>query len=167
MSSLGGPTLKKNLKLWRLTVYEGPRNLVRVVLAFPYHARAKNTNYPRVRCWSAILSLHVVGPLPGVGQVWRVGEVEVGGGQHVSQHPETKEFNMQSKQYTQNFYPPASKASREEANLTERKNTHTPRIWCQRICLSVTNFDPKYLRINRTNNHLKKSLLLWLPELFL
>ena len=33
--------------------------------------------------------------------------------------------------------PPASKASTEVANLTERKNLHTPRIWCQRICLSV------------------------------
>ena len=34
--------------------------------------------------------------------------------------------------------PPASEVSRELANLTERKNQHTPvRIWCQRICLSV------------------------------
>ena len=32
----------------------------------------------------------------------------------------------------------ASKENREIANLTERKNMHTPRIWCQRICLSKT-----------------------------
>ena len=36
-----------------------------------------------------------------------------------------------------NVYPPASEASREVANLTEGKNPHIPRIWCQRICLSV------------------------------
>ena len=28
--------------------------------------------------------------------------------------------------YTENSYPPASEASREVANLTERKNLHTP-----------------------------------------
>ena len=27
---------------------------------------------------------------------------------------------------TQKFYPPASEASREEVNLTERENLHTP-----------------------------------------
>ena len=31
------------------------------------------------------------------------------------------------------MYPPASKASREIANLTERKKSIYPRIWCQRI----------------------------------
>ena len=40
--------------------------------------------------------------------------------------------------------PPAREASREEANLTVRKNLLTHRIWCQRICKSVrpsvTNF---------------------------
>ena len=43
-------------------------------------------------------------------------------------------FNLKTRNY-----PPASEASREVANLTERKNPHTPvpRIWCQRICLSV------------------------------
>ena len=42
-------------------------------------------------------------------------------------------------------YPPASEASREVANFTERKNPHTPRIWCQRICLPVclwSNLNP-------------------------
>ena len=34
-------------------------------------------------------------------------------------------------------FPPVSEASREVANLTERKNPHPLRIWCQRICLSV------------------------------
>ena len=47
------------------------------------------------------------------------------------------------------YYPPASEASKEVANLTERKNPHTP-IWCQRICLSVclsiTHFDLNSLR---------------------
>ena len=33
---------------------------------------------------------------------------------------------MQGDQPRLNFYPPASKASREVANLTERKNPHTP-----------------------------------------
>ena len=36
------------------------------------------------------------------------------------------------------IYPPANEASREVANLIERKNLHTPfHIWCQRICMSV------------------------------
>ena len=41
------------------------------------------------------------------------------------------------------FYPPVSEASREVANLTERKNPHTPVYG------------------------VKENLLLWLPELFL
>ena len=48
-------------------------------------------------------------------------------------------------------YPPASEASREEANLTERKNLHTPvcgvkEFVCRSVCLSLTNFDPNYIR---------------------
>ena len=55
------------------------------------------------------------------------------------------------------FYPPASKASREVANLTERK-IHIPPYMvsknlsvCLSVCPSVINFDPNY----------------WLPELFM
>ena len=41
-------------------------------------------------------------------------------------------------------YPPASKASREVANLTERKNAHilvygVKEFFCLSVCLSVTN----------------------------
>ena len=44
-------------------------------------------------------------------------------------------------------YSPASKASREVANLTERKNLLTPYMSKNlSICPSVTNFDPNYLR---------------------
>ena len=48
-------------------------------------------------------------------------------------------------------FPPASEASREVANLTKRKNPHTPVLGvkefvCLYVCLSVTNFDPNYLR---------------------
>ena len=54
-----------------------------------------------------------------------------------------------------------SEASRKVANLTERKNLHTPRIWCQRICLSVylsvVNFDPNYLTTGKTEQA-KKNL---------
>ena len=41
---------------------------------------------------------------------------------------------------------PASEASREVANLTERKNQHTPIYGVKNlsICLSVTKFDPNY-----------------------
>ena len=47
--------------------------------------------------------------------------------------------------------PPASEASREVANLTERKNTHTPVYGVKEfVCLSVTNFDPNYLGTGRT-----------------
>ena len=47
------------------------------------------------------------------------------------------------------YNPPASKASTEVANLTERKNTHTPvygvkEFVCPSVCLSVTKFDPNY-----------------------
>ena len=44
------------------------------------------------------------------------------------------------------FYHPASLANREVANLTERKNLHTPVYGVKEfVCLSVTNFDPNYL----------------------
>ena len=45
-------------------------------------------------------------------------------------------------------YSPASEASREVANLTERKNLHTLVYGVKNlsVCLSVTNFDPNYLR---------------------
>ena len=42
-------------------------------------------------------------------------------------------------------YPPASEASREVLNLTERKNPQPPHKRCQRICLSVclwSNLNP-------------------------
>ena len=83
------------------------------------------------------------------------------------------------------FYPPVSEASREVANLTVRKNPHTSVYGVKEcVCLSVANFDPNYLgtgrtelteiffrtsifHLTRTKNYLKKSLQLWLPELFL
>ena len=49
------------------------------------------------------------------------------------------------------MYPPASKANREAANLTERKNPHTPVYGVKEfVCLSIINFDPNYLRTGRT-----------------
>ena len=43
------------------------------------------------------------------------------------------------------YNPPASEASRELANLTERKNPHTPVYDVKEfVCLSVINFDPNY-----------------------
>ena len=48
-------------------------------------------------------------------------------------------------------YPPASEASREVANLTERKNPHTLVYGVKEfVCLSVTKFDPNYLKTDRT-----------------
>ena len=49
------------------------------------------------------------------------------------------------------LYPLRAKRVREVANLTERKNLHTPvsgvkEFVCLSICPSVTNFDPNYLR---------------------
>ena len=42
--------------------------------------------------------------------------------------------------------PPESKESREVANLTEKKNPHTPGYGVKEfVCLSVVNFDPNYL----------------------
>ena len=46
---------------------------------------------------------------------------------------------------------PASEASREVANLTERKKPHTPVNGVKEfVSLSVTNFDPNYLGTGRT-----------------
>ena len=46
--------------------------------------------------------------------------------------------------------PPVSEASREVANLTERKNLHTPiysakEFVCLSVCLSVSKFDLNFL----------------------
>ena len=71
---------------------------------------------------------------------------------------------------TPSFYPPASEAIREVANITERKNQHTPYMVPKNlsVCPSVTNFDPNYLTLHdQTQKPLQKSLQLWLPELFL
>ena len=51
--------------------------------------------------------------------------------------------------------PPASEASREVANLTERKNQHTAvysvkEFVCLSVCPSVTKFDPNHLRTIKT-----------------
>ena len=44
------------------------------------------------------------------------------------------------------IYPPASKASREVANLTERKNQHSPVYGVKEfVHLFVLYFDPNYL----------------------
>ena len=73
-----------------------------------------------------------------------------------------------------NGYPPASEASREVANLTWRKNPHTP-LYCVKeyVCLSVTNFDLNYLRTGKIERAeiffrkpLQKSLHVWVLELF-
>ena len=49
-------------------------------------------------------------------------------------------------------YPPASKVSREVANLTERKNPHIPIYGVNEfVCLPVTKFDPNYLRTGKTD----------------
>ena len=56
--------------------------------------------------------------------------------------------------FTSFFYPPATKASREVANLTERKNPHAlvngvKELVRLSVCLSVTNFDLNYLGSGR------------------
>ena len=49
------------------------------------------------------------------------------------------------------FYPPTSKARREVANLTEKKNPHTPVNGVKEfVCLSLVNFDPNHLKTGRT-----------------
>ena len=46
--------------------------------------------------------------------------------------------------------PPANKASREVANLTERKNPNTPVYGVKEfVRLSVTKFDPNYCRTGK------------------
>ena len=46
-------------------------------------------------------------------------------------------------------YPPGSEASMEVANLTERKNLHTPLYGIKEfVCLSVVNFDPNRLYLS-------------------
>ena len=71
---------------------------------------------------------------------------------------------------------PANKASREVANLTERKNLHTPvygvkEFVCLSVCLSVCllpNLTPIISGLAKQNG-LKlflESLQVWLPELF-
>ena len=50
---------------------------------------------------------------------------------------------------TGNIYPPASEASREVANLTERKNPPTPVYGVKEfvsVWPSVTNFDLNYFK---------------------
>ena len=45
------------------------------------------------------------------------------------------------------MYPPASKAKREAANFTERKNLQTPLYGViEFVCLSVANFDLNYVK---------------------
>ena len=47
-------------------------------------------------------------------------------------------------------YPPASEAIKELADLTERKNPHTPVYGVKEsVCLSVTNFELNYLWTGR------------------
>ena len=49
------------------------------------------------------------------------------------------------------YNPPGSKASRELANSTERKNLHTPVCGVKEfVCMSVLNFNPNYLRTGIT-----------------
>ena len=50
------------------------------------------------------------------------------------------------------YYPPASEASREVANLIEGKNWHTPPYMASKnlsVCLSMMYFDVHYLQQNR------------------
>ena len=49
------------------------------------------------------------------------------------------------------YYPPATEASKEVANLKERKNSHThvQEFVTLSVCLSQT-FEPNYLRTGRT-----------------
>ena len=51
------------------------------------------------------------------------------------------------KQNRSKGYPPMSEVSEEVANLTERKNKHTPVYGVKEfVFLSVINFDPNYFR---------------------
>ena len=50
-----------------------------------------------------------------------------------------------------NVIPLRAKRVREVANLTERKNPHTPVYGVKEfVRLSVINFDPNYLRTGKT-----------------
>ena len=62
-------------------------------------------------------------------------------------------------------YSPASEVSKEVANLTERKNAHTPVYGVKEFVSGLA--EQLTFNLTRTKNHLKKGLLLWLPELFL
>ena len=61
------------------------------------------------------------------------------------------------KSFNNIFLSPVSKASREVANLTWKKKSTHPHIWCQRICLSVCNkFWPQlywviFVKFNKKN----------------
>ena len=53
--------------------------------------------------------------------------------------------------FVKTFLSPASEASKEVANLSERKNLHTPvygvkEFICLSLCLSLMNFDLNYLQ---------------------
>ena len=63
------------------------------------------------------------------------------------------------------LYPRGSEASREVANVTEKKSAY-PCIWCQRICLPIcpSLFDSS--PTHKTNGHFKKGSQVWLPEPF-
>ena len=67
--------------------------------------------------------------------------------------------------FRNSVYPPASKASREVANFNEKKKSTYPRIWCQRICLSVClsvkNFDPIISGLAEQNGLKKKFRTFW------
>ena len=66
------------------------------------------------------------------------------------------------------YYPPASKARREKANATERKNLHTPVYGVKEfVCLSVTNFDPNYLRTGKTEQSVTHNELLHTLKIYI
>ena len=64
------------------------------------------------------------------------------------------------------MYPPASEASREVANLTWRKNPHTPVYGVKEFaCLSVAKFDLNYLRTGEiflSASQITKKVIFWL-----
>ena len=64
-----------------------------------------------------------------------------------------------------NIYPTASEASREVENFDWRKKHTLTRILCQNfVRLSVTNFDPNYLRTGRIEWAEKKPEIFYLIE---
>ena len=76
--------------------------------------------------------------------------------------------NVKSEFLNFKFYPLAREANREVSNLTERKNPQTPVYGVKEfVCLSVSLLQTLTPIISGlAKNHLKKSLQLWLPELF-